>query len=60
MLVDYYASHNNLGFSYFVSLGNKAIIDESDMLEFVSKTKSTDVIGIYIEDVKNGEKFKKY
>ena len=59
MLVDYYASHNNLGFSYFVSLGNKATIDESDMLEFVSKTKSTDVIGIYIEDVKNGEKFKK-
>lgn len=59
MMVDYFIAHKNLGFSYFISLGNKTVIDESDCLEFLLKDKNTDVIGMYLEDVKDGEKFKR-
>ncbi len=57
MLVDYFVAHKNLGFSYFVSLGNKSVIDESDILDFMAKSKEVEVIGMYLEDVKNGKKF---
>ena len=59
MMVDYFSSHKNLGVSYFISLGNKTIVDESDCLEFLLKDKNTDVIGMYLEDVRDGEKFKR-
>lgn len=59
MMVDHYSSHKNLGFSYFVSIGNKSIIDESDVLEFLGNDRNTKVIALYLEDVKKGEKFKK-
>lgn len=59
MMVDHYVSHKNLGFSYFISMGNKSIIDESDALEFLYNDKHTDVIAMYLEDVKDGDKFKK-
>lgn len=58
VLVDYFVSHKNLGFSYFISLGNKAIVDEADTLEFLSNDPDTDVIGLYLEDVKDGPKFR--
>ncbi len=57
-LVDYFCAHRNLGFSYFISLGNKTVLDECDMLEFVAQDEKTKVIALYLEDVKNGEKFK--
>jgi len=59
MLVDYFVAHKNLGFSYLISLGNKSIIDESDLLEFLAESDKTNVIGMYLEDVKNGKKFEK-
>ncbi len=58
VLVDYFVSHINLGFSYFISLGNKTIIDESDTLEYLSHDPNTEVIGMYLEDVKDGAKFR--
>ncbi len=57
-LCDYFSGHINLGFSYFISLGNKTVIDESDVLEFLANDKDTDVIGMYLEDIKNGSKFR--
>lgn len=57
VMVDYFASHTNLGFSYFVSTGNKSIIDESDVLRFLANDENTSVIGMYLEDVKDGKKF---
>ncbi len=57
-LLDYFSAHKNLGFSYFVSLGNKTIIDESDTLEFLINDKHTKVIALYLESVKNTRKFK--
>ncbi len=59
MMVDHYRAHHNLGFSYFVSLGNKSMVDESGVLEFLAGDEKTQVIGLYLEDVRNGEKFKK-
>ena len=58
-LVDYFLSHNHLGFSYFISLGNKSVIDESSCLEYLIEDKNTTAIFMYLEDVKNGEKFKR-
>lgn len=59
MMVDHYVAHRNLGFSYVMSLGNKTVVDESDCLEYLSNDKSTDVIAMYLENVSEGEKFKK-
>ncbi len=58
VMVDQFAARSHLGFSYFISMGNKTNIDESDALNFLSETKNTDVIGMYLEDVKNGDKFR--
>ena len=57
-LTDYFLAHKNLGFSYFISLGNKTVIDETDCLEFLAKDKNTEVIAMYLEDVRDGERFK--
>lgn len=59
LMVDYLVDHKNFGFSYFVSLGNKTIVDESDALTFLGSDPDTKVIAMYLEDVKNGERFKK-
>ncbi|MRR08448.1 MAG: hypothetical protein EG828_16310, partial [Deltaproteobacteria bacterium] len=39
-----------------VSIGNKSDIDEADMLEYFQKDDSTEVISMYLENVKNGRK----
>lgn len=59
LMVDYLVGHKNFGFSYLISMGNKTIIDESDALEFLMQDKNTAVIAMYLEDVKDGERFKK-
>jgi acyl-CoA synthetase (NDP forming) len=40
-----------------VSIGNKSDIDEADMLEYFSRDDSTEVIGMYLENIKDGRKF---
>lgn len=57
ILNDFFAGHANVGFSHFVSLGNKSVVDECDVLEYLSYDPSTEVIGLYLEDVKNGKRF---
>lgn len=59
LMLDYYNTHQNLGLSHFISLGNKTILDESTALEFLFKDKNTEVIALYLEDVTDGEKFRK-
>ena len=49
----------NIGFSKFISLGNKAVIDDADMLEYLNSDESTKVILGYIENVEHGENFLK-
>jgi len=47
----------NVGFSKFVSLGNKADISESDILEFLADDPSTRVILGYVESIDDGRRF---
>ncbi len=44
-------------FAKFVSYGNATSIDESDIIEYLSKDKNTRVICLYVEGVKDGKKF---
>ena len=46
-----------LGFSRFVSLGNKADLNEADFIEEAARDEETRVILCYIEDVADGPRF---
>lgn len=48
---------NGYKFSKFISYGNATVVDESDILEYLLKDKTTKVICLYLEGVKDGEKF---
>lgn len=48
-----YARERGLGFSKFMSIGNKAALDESTILEFLYRDPETKVISMYLEDVTN-------
>jgi len=51
------AAYENYGFAKFISYGNAANVDESDLLEYLSKDPDTKVICMYIEGAHNGRKF---
>ncbi|MDD2693561.1 MAG: acetate--CoA ligase family protein [Candidatus Gracilibacteria bacterium] len=50
-------SERRLGFSAFFSLGNKADIDESDILEELADDTHTEVIAVYLESIARGKVF---
>lgn len=52
-----YAKEANIGFSMFVSLGNKAGVNENELLLYLKEAKNTDVILMYLEDLVNGREF---
>ncbi len=52
-----WAKTGNIGFSKFVSLGNKADIAENDLFNEWENEKNTMVITAYLEGVKNGRDF---
>jgi len=52
-----WALAKEIGFSHFVSLGNKADVNEIDLLEAWEKDKNSRVIIIYMEGLSNGRKF---
>jgi len=47
-----WASQDHLGVSVFVSLGNRADIDEADAIEYFNQDPHTKVIALYVEGVK--------
>lgn len=51
------ATEENHKFSKFISYGNSTDIDESDLLEYLAHDEKTKVICLYLEGVKDGEKF---
>ena len=51
------ASVEHIGLSAIVSVGNKSDIDESDLLDYLYRHKETHMVLIYIEGIRNGEKF---
>jgi acyl-CoA synthetase (NDP forming) len=52
-----YAEERNMGFSKFISFGNKADVNEIDLLDYLAKDDETKVIAMYLEDVSNGRRF---
>ncbi len=52
-----WARKQKIGFSSFVSLGNKAVIDESDVLAYLADDPNTKVILGYLESVECGRRF---
>ncbi|MHA1277298.1 MAG: acetate--CoA ligase family protein [Candidatus Helarchaeota archaeon] len=53
-----YSFDERIGFANFVSIGNKADIDDSDLMEYFADDPRTKVIALYIESVTNGKKFR--
>ncbi|ABK43616.1 CoA-binding domain protein [Magnetococcus marinus MC-1] len=52
-----YAMGRNIGFSKFISFGNKADVTECDLLEYLKDDPDTDAILMYLEDVSDGRRF---
>ena len=53
----HYAKEKNIGFSHFISVGDKADIDDADLLEYLNNDPNTKCIIIYVESLKDGRKF---
>ena len=54
-----WANLNNVGFSKFVSLGNKTVVSEVEMLEFFKNDRKTKAVLAYLESINNGKEFMK-
>ncbi len=52
-----WASDRDLGFKDIVSLGNKAVMDETDFVDHWGDDPDTDVILGYLESIENGRAF---
>ncbi len=52
-----YAEAEDVGLSKFASIGNKADINENDLLAFLGDDDETDVIAFYLEDLVNPREF---
>jgi acetyl coenzyme A synthetase (ADP forming)-like protein len=51
------ANANGMGFSSLVSIGNKADVDELDIIQAFGAQKDTQVIAGYLENITNGDDF---
>jgi acetyltransferase len=49
-----YAREKQIGFSKFVSFGNKAGVTEIDLFDYLHKDPQTDVILLYLEELRDG------
>jgi len=52
-----YAASERIGFSRFVSVGNRAGVDENDLLTSFDRDPRTRVILMYVESLANGRRF---
>jgi acetate---CoA ligase (ADP-forming) len=52
-----YGTAERIGFSRFVSVGNRAGVDENDLLESLGSDAATKVILLYVESLANGRRF---
>lgn len=54
-----WAREKGIGFSHFISIGNKAQLSETELLEAIKNDKNTTAFVFYLESLKNGQKFLK-
>jgi len=52
-----FAADRDFGFSKFISIGNKADVDELDLLRYFHHDMETEVIMIYLEELRRGTEF---
>lgn len=52
-----YAANNDIGFAKFVSIGNKAVLNENDLLAAMATDRETNVILTYSEDFDDPREF---
>jgi acetyltransferase len=52
-----WANGNNVGFSHFVSLGNKVDLNENDFLDYFANDAGTKVVIGYLESISDPENF---
>ncbi len=52
-----FAADREFGFSKFISIGNKADVDEVDLLRYLHQDRDTEVIMIYLEELRRGYEF---
>ncbi len=52
-----FAADRKFGFSKFISIGNKADVDEVDLLRYFHNDPDTEVILIYVEELQRGPEF---
>lgn len=52
-----FAADREFGFSKFISIGNKADVDELDLLRYLHHDRETEVIMIYLEELRRGPEF---
>ncbi len=50
-------THGVMGISKACSIGNKADVDENDLLEYLAGDPDTRVIGLYLESFRDGRRF---
>ena len=55
----YLANNEFMGVSKIIGVGNKIDIDDDDLIDYFSHDPETKVIGLYIEQVKDGRAFMK-
>ena len=52
-----FAADREFGFSKFISIGNKADVDELDLLRYLHQDTDTEVIMLYLEELRRGPEF---
>jgi len=56
-LLRYLSSFEGLQLSKGIGLGNKVDVDESDALSYLMDDEQTKIIGMYLEDIRDGRRF---
>ncbi|MFC1659398.1 acetate--CoA ligase family protein [Pseudomonadota bacterium] len=52
-----WAEEKKIGFSHFISIGNKAHLSEVELLNAIKKDKNTTAFVFYLESLKDGQRF---
>jgi acetyl coenzyme A synthetase (ADP forming)-like protein len=55
--IEMWAEEAEIGISAFVALGNKADVNETDLIDLFKEDPNTKVIALYIEGVREGKRF---
>ncbi|AIY89190.1 acetate--CoA ligase family protein [Geoglobus acetivorans] len=51
------SNHPSIGFSKVIGMGNKADVEDYEVLNYLLSDEKTDVVGMYIEGLRNGRAF---